>query len=1114
MSIAEENNIIDHELMSSLPQEDHDILDEFLDQRVYDSVSTANQDLVDLFYLNQHGHGINSLQPRFQDVDISPTFQGPSTMQTPTNESYMYMDGGNFKNSEYTTPLEYRTSFRSPNTNFNSPSSNEKRDSQLSDYEEIRDELSKLKFGNQNMNPCPPSVDVPDPSYLDFSQEAMSKMPFNLHLSSLPSYSRVETQVKLKFSLSPPPPQLLLHIPQDLVSKNKFCLNENVEDLSPKVKQNLLYLDTYVLTSNFEKSCNICPRCIKREQKRASRRKVGNSGNESENNGNENYSPMSGSAKNNANSWADEKMMKKAIIFNCKEIVSFPSPNGLNSDLSKSLELSARIICYCRHHNESEGFKLLFVITNSEGKVVAKQISSTIMIMDRKKNTASVPSNNVNNNLGQVLKKDNTTRKTLDASASSITNENEIMSQLQPLSPNSIDESMSENQVNTDTDGRGFKRKKLSVDDSLNSSTNPMFNGSVNGFSPLSNSDTNTSAATNILSKPLNNHLGISPLASQIQGQHQQSPTIQRIIPAQGPLRGGIEVTLLGFNFQPGLQVKFGANLALSTHCWSDSTIVTYLPPASQPGQVLVSLENHEAILTNVQQQQIFTYTDDTDKQLIELALQIVGLKMNGKLEEAKNIARRIVGTDASGQSGSSPNSSVSNAPTDSPTKQAEIEGNIEWFNSAHKAVEQLTSATLATEEILINFLSLVDLPNCPIIIPNWQLCNEQGQTLFHLATLKNYKHLIGFLITHGSKIDVKDNQGITPLFLASMCGHRELIRTFIECRSNWNLKLSNDKHLKDYCDLNVLDMFNNLEEMSVESDPSSNKSNDEVDDQLNKSRSLDSLNSLFTLSYGRRISKMVFQDKIEIVNDTNAECVDSSYYSDNNSEFADSEYDSNDEDDASLGPDQDETESTSKFEIEPDRREVLDKSLISESPAPDDTHDLDPNSSSLWSKVKRAFNNDDDDSQLPSYDDLFPFGPSAFHSKPKTHIERTLNDHSKQSGNVLRASSSTATELQEDAGIASDSSDDVVMYINRPRKNVEHDKMLLFFWFPALVCVASLFIYITIMGYKVQFVEDFKNFLRSTLGNLMVGNDRLARVFKKKPNVDKVIRATQKMIS
>ncbi|KAK7678243.1 hypothetical protein QCA50_018815 [Cerrena zonata] len=145
-----------------------------------------------------------------------------------------------------------------------------------------------------------------------------------------------------------------------------------------------------------------------------------------------------------------------------------------------------------------------------------------------------------------------------------------------------------------------------------------------------------------LLNQPLAN---TNPTSNN--GTTQNLPSIQRIIPAQGPIRGGIEVTLLGFNFRPGLAVKFGSNNALATHCWSETTIVTYLPPASQPGQVLVSFENHEnMMLGGAQQQQVFTYTDDTDRQLIELALQIVGLKMNGKLEDAKNIAKRIVGSD------------------------------------------------------------------------------------------------------------------------------------------------------------------------------------------------------------------------------------------------------------------------------------------------------------------------------------------------------------------------------------------------------------------------------------------------------------------------------------
>lgn len=1221
-SLADDNNLLDHNFLTNLQSEeaDQDILDEFLDQRVYDSIGNntpipnsilKKEDSQDLFQNLYDDNHSNSSSRHNSTIDPSVKFNESASSATPLNNDYMYVEphqynSSNFSNSLYASPYNYQNKFHSasnslhntpqlnesPNNN-NPSSSTNNSNNQLSDYEVVRDELSKLKFGNHNMISCPPSLDVPDASYLDFSANEMSKLPYKLQLSELPSYSRVETQIKLKFQISPPPPQILLHIPQDLISKNKFCLNESINGLSDKLKENLLYLDTYVLTSNYKKSCNICPRCIKREQKRASRRK---SGNDSETNNSNNTalnteyntpnpnnvnSPNhnnGGVVKNNPNSWADESMMKKAIIFNCKEIVSFPPPNGLNNDLSKSLELSARIICYCRHHKESEGFKLLFVIKNSSNQVVAKQISSPIMIMDRKKNTSSTKDNEIS-----FTNKSNNSNP--NNNIQSDTNVNNI----HPLSPNSIDESASEVLTNTDNDQRGLKRKKLSIDDSYNNSSNPMFNGSVNGFSPTSNSDTNTST-TNIMFKPnqLNQpqpsgihappHPQFSlPLLNQPlantnptsnNGSTQNLPSIQRIIPAQGPIRGGIEVTLLGFNFRPGLAVKFGSNNALATHCWSETTIVTYLPPASQPGQVLVSFENHEnMMLGGAQQQQVFTYTDDTDRQLIELALQIVGLKMNGKLEDAKNIAKRIVGSD---NNNSNNNGNANSTTSPSSTNQVSMnKENMEWYDSAHKAVERLTKSNLSTEDVLINFLSLVDLPNCPIIIPNWQLCNNEGQSLLHLATLKNYNQLIRFLITHGCKIDLKDNQGLTPLFLASMCGHRDLINIFLDCKSNWNLKLSNDKFLKDYCDLNVLDIFNNLEECEIDSDDfttnvlshfknSHNHENDgekiEENDQLSKSISLDSLNSMFAMNYGRHISKMVIEDSVNESTGNKLESGDrhivrkefkptSSGYTDENysSDFADSEYDSNEDleysnDFANEDDYEDDYEDyeysdyessdveSSIEDLNPMRNSAIASADTTIEDAPlssnstivplndnsmadeEDDHSV-SSSNGLWQKVKNVFNNDQDN-ELPSYDDLFPFGPSSFHSsKPKTQAERNLNLSVEGSSEELRTSASQEEE------VASDSSEDmVVSYINRPRKTVENDKMLLFFWFPILITILGLFLYVSIMGYRVESIENFKTFMRNCFGNLMIGNERLGRVFKN--SNERVLHATRRILN
>ena len=67
-------------------------------------------------------------------------------MTTPNND-YMYLDniGYNGANSSYTSPND-------------SSQMNIANKLQLSDYDIVRDELSKLKFGTANMKLCPKSV--------------------------------------------------------------------------------------------------------------------------------------------------------------------------------------------------------------------------------------------------------------------------------------------------------------------------------------------------------------------------------------------------------------------------------------------------------------------------------------------------------------------------------------------------------------------------------------------------------------------------------------------------------------------------------------------------------------------------------------------------------------------------------------------------------------------------------------------------------------------------------------------------------------------------------------------------------------------------------------------
>lgn len=113
--------------------------------------------------------------------------------------------------------------------------------------------------------------------------------------------------------------------------------------------------------------------------------------------------------------------------------------------------------------------------------------------------------------------------------------------------------------------------------------------------------------------------------------------------------QGGIEVIVLGENFYHGLEVSFGEIPAVSTQMWSPNTLVCVLPPSLSAGPVVVGFKGLSITLSANTGLQLFTYLDTSDKALMELALQVVGMKMTGRIDDARNVARRIIGTGTDG---------------------------------------------------------------------------------------------------------------------------------------------------------------------------------------------------------------------------------------------------------------------------------------------------------------------------------------------------------------------------------------------------------------------------------------------------------------------------------
>ncbi|ORZ31824.1 hypothetical protein BCR44DRAFT_1463516 [Catenaria anguillulae PL171] len=121
-------------------------------------------------------------------------------------------------------------------------------------------------------------------------------------------------------------------------------------------------------------------------------------------------------------------------------------------------------------------------------------------------------------------------------------------------------------------------------------------------------------------------------------------PKLERVVPNEGPLQGGIEVTVLGTGFNESLTVQFGSVPAHTVY-WSPNTLVCTVPPGTQPGPVPVVIKQVADLgLTDTNQAQAppvtFTYKDGMhalDKHLQEFLVDSVFHDVGGEQQQQQD---------------------------------------------------------------------------------------------------------------------------------------------------------------------------------------------------------------------------------------------------------------------------------------------------------------------------------------------------------------------------------------------------------------------------------------------------------------------------------------------
>lgn len=246
-------------------------------------------------------------------------------------------------------------------------------------------------------------------------------------------------------------------------------------------------------------------------------------------------------------------------------------------------------------------------------------------------------------------------------------------------------------------------------------------------------------------------------------------PTIHKMIPNEGPKAGGIEVTCLGSGFCQGLEVMFGDVKATTTTYWGETSLVCLLPPATVAGTVAVTFKHqHQQQLQPYpsppipKQQAFFKYVDDDEQQIIRTALSVLGHKMTGRMEDVRDLARRIVGDGPSSWGatggGQSPIGGTSQLP-------------VSGFKAATFGID--------VEGTLLRILDLIDLDDSPHL-PRFNLRRASGQTMLHLACALGLHRFVAALLARGANPDPRDKGGFTPMHFAAMHNHPQIVRRLI----------------------------------------------------------------------------------------------------------------------------------------------------------------------------------------------------------------------------------------------------------------------------------------------------------------------------------------------